>query len=124
MDKWKRRTAYYLTTLVVFLFGYAFLYDYGMRVYEGHSQPFYQSLQVVLETFTTTGYGSDAPWETIEMTLLVMVKQALVLWISGMVGRAPDELWLYFAAPALTLVFWPVIHVLLRDLQGRYRTAA
>ncbi|WP_276302418.1 potassium channel family protein [Halorussus lipolyticus] len=73
MDKWKRRTAYYLTTLVVFLFGYALVYDYGMSVYEGHSQPFYQSLQVVLETFTTTGYGSDAPWETLEMNLLVMV---------------------------------------------------
>ncbi|WP_128478717.1 potassium channel family protein [Halorussus pelagicus] len=73
MDKWKRRTLYYLSTLAVVFLGYAVVYDYGMAVYEGHSQPFYQSLQVVVETFTTTGYGSDAPWETPEMSLFVMV---------------------------------------------------
>ncbi len=70
MDKWKRRTLYYLSTLVVVFFGYALVYDYGMTVYEGHNQPFYHSLQVVIETFTTTGYGSDAPWETPEMNVL------------------------------------------------------
>ncbi|WP_137286081.1 potassium channel family protein [Halorussus salinisoli] len=73
MDKWKRRTLYYLSTLVVVFLGYAMVYDYGMAVYENHTQPFYQSLQVVIETFTTTGYGSDAPWETPEMNLLVMI---------------------------------------------------
>jgi Trk K+ transport system NAD-binding subunit len=73
MDTWKRRTAYYISTLVVVLFGYALLYDYGMAAYEGHSQPFYQSVQVVVETFTTTGYGSDAPWATPQMNVLVIL---------------------------------------------------
>jgi len=73
MDKWKRRTVYYLTTLVVVFVGYTLVYDYGMAVYESHPQPFYQSLQVVVETFTTTGYGSDAPWKTPQMNAFVMV---------------------------------------------------
>ena len=61
--------------------------------------------------------------QAIVVTLLLVFKQALVLWISGMVGRAPDDLWLYFASPLLTLVFWPVVFILLRDLRRRYQTA-
>lgn len=55
------------------------------------------------------------------VTLLLLLKQSLVLWISGMVGRAPDELWLYFTAPLLALLFWPVVFVLLRDLRRRFQ---
>ncbi|NEU58151.1 TrkA family potassium uptake protein [Halorussus sp. MSC15.2] len=73
METWKRRTLYYVSTLVAVFVGYALIYDYGMAVHEGHTQPFYQSMQVVVETFTTTGYGSDAPWETPEMNLFVML---------------------------------------------------
>ena len=73
MDTWKRRTLYYLTALATVIGGYATVYDYGMAIFEDRPQPFYQSLQVVVETFTTTGYGSDAPWATLEMNLLVML---------------------------------------------------
>ncbi|WP_435181664.1 potassium channel family protein [Halorussus sp. AFM4] len=73
MDTWKRRTLYYVSTLAVVFVGYAVVYDYGMTVYENDPQPFYHSLQVVVETFTTTGYGSDAPWATPEMNVLVMI---------------------------------------------------
>jgi rod shape-determining protein MreD len=61
--------------------------------------------------------------QAVVVTLLLLVKQALVLWISGMAGRAPDTLWLYFASPLLALVFWPVVFVLLRDLRRRYQAA-
>jgi Trk K+ transport system NAD-binding subunit len=73
MDTWKRRTVYYLSTLAVVILTFALAYDYGMSVFEDHHQPFYRSLQVVIETFTTTGYGSDAGWETLEMNVFVMV---------------------------------------------------
>ena len=55
--------------------------------------------------------------------LLLLIKQALVLWTSGMAGRAPADPWLYFAAPLTALVFWPVLFVVLRDLRRRYQTA-
>lgn len=52
---------------------YATLYHQGMRIYEGESLSFLHSLQVVVETFTTTGFGSDAPWDTPEMNAFIII---------------------------------------------------
>ncbi|WP_135829363.1 potassium channel family protein [Halorussus halobius] len=73
MDTWKRRTLYYLGTLAAVMLGFAVAYDYGMTAFENDPEPFYHSLRIVVETFTTTGYGSDAPWSTPEMNVFVMV---------------------------------------------------
>jgi Trk K+ transport system NAD-binding subunit len=73
MDSWKRRPLYYLAGLVAVFVGFAVAYDHGMAVYEGRPRSFLHSLQVVVETFTTTGYGSDSPWTTPEMNVLVIV---------------------------------------------------
>ena len=73
MDKWQRRTVYYTFLLVGVMLAYAVLYHNGMRIYEGEDLTFLHSLQVVVETFTTTGYGSDAPWNSPEMNALVIV---------------------------------------------------
>ena len=72
MDSWLRRTAAYLSTLFVVILGFSLAYDYGMTAFENRPQPFHHSLQVVVETFTTTGYGSNAPWESLEMTAFVI----------------------------------------------------
>jgi Trk K+ transport system NAD-binding subunit len=73
MDKWQRRTVYYSTALVGIMLVYAVSYRHGMRVFEGERLTFLHSLQVVVETFTTTGFGSDAPWESAEMNALVIL---------------------------------------------------
>jgi len=73
MDEWQRRTVYYLSVLAAVILGYAIAYHYGMQVFEGESQSFLHSLQIVVETFTTTGFGSDAPWRTAEMKVLVIL---------------------------------------------------
>lgn len=73
MDTWQRRTGLYVLALVGIIVGYAFAYDYGMSAFENDPREFLHSLQVVVETFTTTGYGSDAPWESTGMRLLVIV---------------------------------------------------
>jgi Trk K+ transport system NAD-binding subunit len=72
MDRWQRRTAYYLLVLTALIFGYTFAYQYGMKFFEGEPRSFLHSLQIVVETFTTTGFGSDAPWTTDFMNLLVI----------------------------------------------------
>lgn len=54
---------------------------------------------------------------------LLLVKHALVLWVSGMIDRAPDNLWLYFASPLVAMIFWPIVFVILRDLRRRYYVA-
>ncbi|WP_101296703.1 potassium channel family protein [Halegenticoccus soli] len=73
MNKWKRQTASYLLTLAAVMLVYAVLYHEAMAAFEGREQSFLHSLQVVVETFTTTGFGSDAPWQSPEMNLLVIV---------------------------------------------------
>lgn len=74
MDKWRRRFTYYLLLLVIVMFGYAVAYHFGMIIYEGdESRQFLHSLQIIVETFTTTGYGSDAGWDSPQMLILVML---------------------------------------------------
>ena len=73
MNTWQRRTAYSMVALAVLMFAYALVYHYGMGAFENEPVTFLHSLQVVVETFTTTGFGSDAPWSSPEMNLLVIV---------------------------------------------------
>jgi len=57
--------------------------------------------------------------QALVVLLLLLIKQVLVLWVSGMVGQAPD-IGLYFL-PALTgAIFWPWLFVILRDLRRRF----
>ena len=62
----------YLGALVVVILLYTVAYHEAMAAFEGREQSFAHSLQVVVETFTTTGFGSDAPWESTAMNLIVV----------------------------------------------------
>jgi len=73
MDDRQRRTIYYLLSLVVVMLAYSVLYYYGMIYLEGERLSFLHAVQVVVETFTTTGFGSDSPWGSDVMNLLVIV---------------------------------------------------
>ncbi|MFB6108542.1 MAG: TrkA family potassium uptake protein [Haloplanus sp.] len=73
MNTWQRRTVYYLSVLAAIMVGYTLAYHFGMQAFEGDPVTFPHSLQVVVETFTTTGFGSDSPWTSPEMNLLVVV---------------------------------------------------
>ncbi|WP_241431307.1 potassium channel family protein [Natronococcus amylolyticus] len=46
-----------------------------MARWENRPQSMIQSLEVVFQSFTTTGYGQDAPWETPQMNILVIGMQ-------------------------------------------------
>lgn len=61
--------------------------------------------------------------QAVVVMLLLLCKQGLVLWISGMVGRPPVNPWLHFISPLAALLLWPVIFILLRDLRRRYQIA-
>ena len=75
MKSLTRRTVYYLLVLVVATALFTGAYSVGMRVWEERPRPWYQSLEVVVQTFTTTGFGEDAPWRSPQMNLLVIVIQ-------------------------------------------------
>ncbi|MFB6093574.1 MAG: TrkA family potassium uptake protein [Halanaeroarchaeum sp.] len=75
MDTWKRRTLAYSLSLAAVMLVFAAVYHVGMVTAEGESVTFLHSLQIVVETFTTTGFGSDAPWTSPAMNVLVIVMQ-------------------------------------------------
>ncbi|EMA51402.1 potassium channel family protein [Halococcus thailandensis] len=72
MSEWRRRTGYSIAVLVILMIAYAIAYYYGMSVFEGEPKTFLHSLQVVIEAFTTTGFGSDSPWTSPAMNVLVI----------------------------------------------------
>jgi len=73
MNTWQRRTVGSLLGLAVLMLVYALIYDYGMSAFENEPKSFLHSLQVVVETFTTTGFGSDTGWQSPAMNVLVIV---------------------------------------------------
>ncbi|MFB6169511.1 MAG: TrkA family potassium uptake protein [Haloarculaceae archaeon] len=70
-----RRIAYYLLGLVGVMVLYTFIYMAGMAYLEGEPRSFTDALLVVVETFTTTGFGEDAPWIHPLMDLLMVAMQ-------------------------------------------------
>jgi len=70
-----------LTLLLILLI--AFLYQRGMASLEQRPRTYLESLEFVIQTMTTVGYGQDAPWHSPLMQLLVMFTEvtgiALVL---------------------------------------------
>jgi hypothetical protein len=55
------------------MLGFAVIYQYGMATFEDRPKTFLESLHLVVETFTTTGFGSDAGWSSPAMNLFVIV---------------------------------------------------
>lgn len=70
-----RLIVYYLLGIVVVVLAYTGLYNLGMSALEGREQSIFRSLQTVVETMTTTGYGADAPWDTWVMNLYMVLIQ-------------------------------------------------
>lgn len=71
------RIVVYLVAVAAMVVLYTVVYHAGMVYLEGDaSRTIFQSLEVVVETMTTTGYGADAPWSTTAMNLWVVWMQA------------------------------------------------
>jgi voltage-gated potassium channel len=70
-----RLIVYYAAGLVVLVGTYTLLYHLGMTHLEGDEHSIFRSFQTVVETFTTTGFGADSPWETPWMNLFVVMIQ-------------------------------------------------
>jgi Trk K+ transport system NAD-binding subunit len=89
-----RRTGYYLALVVATTVLFTLAYNVGMATWEGRPQPLYRSLEVVVQSFTTTGYGEDAPWRTPQMNALAITMQLAGI---GLILTAVDV----FAVPWL-----------------------
>jgi Trk K+ transport system NAD-binding subunit len=90
--KLRRRRLYgYVAAFAGVILLYALLYSWAMAFFEGQARTFGESLLVVVETFTTTGYGEDAgnwnsPWTIALMTVMqftgvIFIFMALPLFV-------------------------------------------
>lgn len=53
---------------------------------------------------------------------LVMVYNTITLWINGIQGR-PVEFHAYLASPLVSMIIWPWVFIILRDLARRYNVS-
>jgi Trk K+ transport system NAD-binding subunit len=75
MNRQRRLALGYLSLLVGTLAFYTLAYWWGMGALEGRPRTVLHSLHIVVETFTTVGYGEDAPWQSPAMKVLVVAMQ-------------------------------------------------
>jgi Trk K+ transport system NAD-binding subunit len=75
MNRQQKRALGYVGAFVGLVAVYTLAYNWGMAVFEGRDQTLLHSLEIVVQTFTTTGYGEDAPWGTAQMNLLMVAMQ-------------------------------------------------
>ena len=75
MASQRRRLGWYFAGLAGLVLSYTLVYDVGMTVFEGRPVSFLHAFVVVIETFTTTGYGEDAPWSSPQMQSLMVLMQ-------------------------------------------------
>lgn len=56
--------------------------------------------------------------QAIVVFFLLFLKQLLVLWVNGIMGRSPDS-WLYFMPSLTGALLWPWIYIILRDIRRK-----
>lgn len=75
MSRQRRRILAYVSLLVGVSIAYTVLFKQGMAVLEQRPLSYVESFHFVIETFTTTGYGEYAPWESSLLLLFVDLMQ-------------------------------------------------
>lgn len=97
---WQNKILISLVTVVGIIVTYAGIFMWSMAYFEGHQVSFPQSLQVVVESLTTSGYGGFAPWESDFLNYFI--------------------LWMNFTGLALLFIAFPVFFIpSLKDVMGK-----
>lgn len=75
MSSQRRRLLAYVAVGAAIIGVYAFLYMSAMGALENRPRSYLHSLVIVVETFTTVGYGEDAPWTHPLTQVLIIAMQ-------------------------------------------------
>jgi rod shape-determining protein MreD len=57
--------------------------------------------------------------QAIVIFFLLLIKQLIILWVDGMLGRAPSS-WLYFMPTITSTILWPWTYLILKDIQKKF----
>jgi Trk K+ transport system NAD-binding subunit len=72
-NTWLRSAVKATFVVLVIILTYAVIYQQLMRIYENEEKTYAQSVQVVVESITTAGYGGDSPWTSDVMNYMVLI---------------------------------------------------
>lgn len=72
-DAWKRRALNTVVAVLALILASTLVYHVLMVRVEGASPSPWHSFQVVVETYTGTGFGSDSPWGSPVLNVFVTV---------------------------------------------------
>jgi len=75
MHRRQRRLLGYVAAVVAAVVLYTVVYSWAMGAFENEPRTLVESLLVVVETFTTTGYGEDAIWTSPQLVGLMVAMQ-------------------------------------------------
>jgi Trk K+ transport system NAD-binding subunit len=127
----RRRVVVYVVVVLLAMLGYTAAYQIGMARLEGVDVGFVESLHVVVESFTTTGFGEDAGrWSTdgmfalsiaMQITGVVLIFTALPLFLVPLVEESlrvepPESADL--RGHVLICEFTPTARTLVRELDS------
>jgi len=74
MTEWQRRVVLAASVVLTLVLAYTLLYRWAMFTFEGAERSVFESLQVVIESFTTAGFGGDADqWSSAPMNVFVVL---------------------------------------------------
>lgn len=73
MKKLKKRLLLMVVGFFLMIFIFAYIYMQGMRAFEGEDIRYYVAVQKTVESITTAGFGGHAPWDSIEMNIIVII---------------------------------------------------
>ncbi|MDZ7720423.1 MAG: NAD-binding protein [Balneolaceae bacterium] len=97
LNDWLRKVYRSVLFVVGLILVYGVVYQWGMAYFEGIEKSYIHSLQVVIESVTTAGYGGDAPWTSgfmnffviwMNLTGVIMVFLAFPLFVFPMIREA------------------------------------
>lgn len=60
--------------------------------------------------------------QALSVLVLIATEQMLILWVKGITGQAPGT-WKYWLPSLVSMLLWPWIFILLRDLRRRFVTS-
>lgn len=60
--------------------------------------------------------------QSVTVGVLVAFGQMLVLWVKGIIGQSPDT-WIYWVSSLVSMLAWPIIYILLRNLRRKFNIA-
>jgi Trk K+ transport system NAD-binding subunit len=97
LNNWWRKVYRSILIVIGIILFYGLVYQWGMARFEGFEKSYIHSLQVVIESVTTAGYGGDAPWTSdfmnifviwMNLTGVVLVFLAFPLFVFPMIREA------------------------------------